>query len=119
MSHVDIHTLAEQAVTEITMNDLMQAAVDEGASDLHIRVGRPPVLRCSGALEPLDCPEFTAADTAKMLLEIANEEQLEEVEKNGGADFVLPSRKLHVSVCQSLRNVIITVWFCVKFPQRF
>lgn len=41
----NIHELAATATTEITMADLMQAAIDEGSSDLHIRVGRPPILR--------------------------------------------------------------------------
>ncbi|MDO5462453.1 MAG: type IV pilus twitching motility protein PilT [bacterium] len=107
MSHVDIHELAAQAETAITMNDLMQAAVDEGSSDLHIRVGRPPVLRCSGALEPLDCPDFTPADTAKMVCEIATEEQIAEVEKNGGADFGLAfseAARFRVSIFKERHN---------------
>ena len=107
MSNIDIHELAKQATTEITMNDLMQATVDEGSSDLHIRVGRPPILRCSGALEPLDCPEFSPADTAKLVLEITNEEQLEEVERNGGADFGLhfsEAARFRVSVFKERHN---------------
>ncbi len=38
----------------VEMNDLLQLTVDEGASDLHIAVGLPPMLRLSGTLEPLD-----------------------------------------------------------------
>jgi len=105
--NIDIHALAEQATTEITMADLMQATVDEGASDLHIRVGRPPVLRCSGALEPLDCPDLTPADTAKMVLEITTPEQLEEVEQHGGADFGLAfseAARFRVSVFKERHN---------------
>ena len=30
--------------TEINMTDLLQATVDEGSSDLHIRVGVPPMI---------------------------------------------------------------------------
>ena len=107
MSHVDIHELAAQATTEITMHDLMQVTVDEGSSDLHIRVGRPPILRCSGALEPLDCPDFTPADLAKLVLEITNEEQLQEVERNGGADFGLhfsEAARFRVSVFKERHN---------------
>ena len=76
-----VYELAPEATTEITMQDLMQATVDEGASDLHIRVGGPPYLRCSGSLEPLDVPPLTQADVAKLALEISNEEQIAEVEK--------------------------------------
>ena len=36
--------------TEITMNDLLQATIDEGASDLHVRAFMPPKLRIHGEL---------------------------------------------------------------------
>ena len=101
------YELAQEATTEITMADLMQATVDEGASDLHIRVGGPPYLRCSGALEPLDVPPFTEADVAKLALEISNEEQIAEVEKNGGADFGLyfsEAARFRVSVFKERHN---------------
>ncbi len=74
-------------MTTITMNDLMQAAVDEKASDLHIRVGRPPVLRVSGKLESLDTDLFEPEDTEKLVREISNDEQMEQIHKEGGADF--------------------------------
>lgn len=71
----------------ITMNDLMQVAVDEKASDLHLRVGRAPILRLSGALEPLDLLPLEPEDTEKLAKEIATPEQLRHVEEEGGADF--------------------------------
>ena len=40
--------------SEIQMNDLLELAVQEGASDLHLAVGLPPVLRIHGSLQPLD-----------------------------------------------------------------
>ena len=39
---------------DYTMEDLMQAACDNGASDIHIEVGNPPLLRVHGELEKLD-----------------------------------------------------------------
>ena len=110
--HIDIHELAATATTEITMADLMQAAVDEGSSDLHIRVGRPPVLRCSGALEPLDCPDLTPGDTAKLVLEISTPEQVEEVERKGGADFGLAfseAARFRVSVFKERHNYALVL----------
>ena len=47
----------------IDMNELLQLCVDEGASDLHIRVNVPPMLRIHGSLTPLDCPALTPAET--------------------------------------------------------
>jgi twitching motility protein PilT len=72
------------------MMDLLQATVDEGSSDLHIRVGVPPMLRIHGSLTPLDSPVLTPADTEALSRSITPEDKLEEVEKCGGADFALP-----------------------------
>ena len=75
--------------TDITMNDLLQATIDEGASDLHVRAYMPPELRIHGDLTPLDIPPFDEEDTFKLCREICTEEQFHEVERNGGADFAL------------------------------
>ncbi len=106
-TYEDLTALAQGATAEFTMQDLMQAAVDSGASDLHIRVARPPVVRVHGGLEPLDCPELTPADTVRLAMEICTREQLEEVEKNGGADFGLAfseAARFRVSVFKERHN---------------
>ena len=36
------------------LNTLLRTAVERGASDLHLKVGQPPVIRHDGALAPLD-----------------------------------------------------------------
>lgn len=76
--------------TEITMDELMQATVDEGSSDLHVRVGVAPMLRIHGSLTPLDIPTLTPEDTEMLARSITPEDKLGEVEKCGGADFALP-----------------------------
>ncbi|MFA7172134.1 MAG: type IV pilus twitching motility protein PilT [Kiritimatiellia bacterium] len=75
---------------ELTMNELLQATVDEGSSDLHIRVGVAPMLRIHGALTPLDIPVLTAEDTERLALSILKEDGRLEVEQSGGTDFALP-----------------------------
>jgi len=79
---------------EINMMDLLQATVDEGASDLHIRVGIPPMLRIHGSLTPLDSAVLTPADTEALARMITAEDKLHEIEKCGGADFALPFGEL-------------------------
>ena len=76
--------------TDINMNDLLQATVDEGSSDLHIRVGVPPMLRIHGSLTPLDSPPLTPEDTEALARSIMAEDKQHEVEQCGGADFALP-----------------------------
>jgi len=38
----------------ISMSALLQALADRGASDLHLKVGRPPMMRLQGDLVPVD-----------------------------------------------------------------
>ena len=75
--------------TEITMKDLLQATIDEGASDLHVRAFMPPELRVHGELVAIADESFTEEDTFNLCHEMMTPEQIAEVEKNGGADFAL------------------------------
>lgn len=51
---------------------LLRRAVDLGASDIHLKLGRPPVLRRDGELHPLDeVPSLTEDDLASVLDAVA------------------------------------------------
>lgn len=75
--------------TEITMRDLLQATIDEGASDLHVRAFMPPELRIHGELVAIADEAFTAEETRRLCNEIMMPEQVAEAESNGGTDFAL------------------------------
>ena len=74
---------------DFTMEDLLQATIDEGGSDLHIRAFMEPKLRLHGELLPLSEEKLTEDESYELCKQIATEEQMAEVEKNGGADFAL------------------------------
>lgn len=69
------------------MNQLLQLAVDEDASDLHITVDSPPILRIHGDLHPLDLDELTPEATKRLVMSITTPEQQQLLEKDGGTDF--------------------------------
>ncbi|MBC7764942.1 MAG: type IV pili twitching motility protein PilT, partial [Hyphomonadaceae bacterium] len=73
----------------MTVHELLNIAIERGASDVHITVGRPPMARLHGELIPLieDSPLLIGADTEKLLREIMTPEQNEEVSKKGECDF--------------------------------
>jgi twitching motility protein PilT len=73
----------------IPMNDLLQLVVDEGASDLHLTVGSPPVLRINGSMAPLDSDVLKPADTERLIREITDEAHMKRIEEVGGSDFGL------------------------------
>ncbi|MBO4448252.1 MAG: type IV pilus twitching motility protein PilT [Kiritimatiellae bacterium] len=71
------------------VEELLQATIDEGASDLHIRAYMPPKLRVHGELLPIMEENLSEDDTYSLVREMATDEQMAEVEKDGGADFAL------------------------------
>ncbi len=97
--------------TDITMKDLLQATIDEGASDLHVRAFVPPELRVHGELVAISEEIFTEEDTAMLCRGILTPEQVAEVERNGGVDFALSHEdgtRFRVSVFKERNR-----WGCV------
>ena len=71
----------------VQMSDLLQLVVDEGASDLHIEVGVPPVLRIHGGMHHLDLDPLTPDDTEDLMKSITSEEHQQRIREIGGTDF--------------------------------
>ena len=100
------------AVDPELMDQLLEAACDFGASDLHIAVGDPPVLRVHGELTPLDMAVLEPADTETLMRAICTEAQIESVYNNGGSDFGLAFRdraRFRVSVFKQRGNIGIVL----------
>ncbi|HNQ89857.1 MAG TPA: type IV pilus twitching motility protein PilT [Verrucomicrobiota bacterium] len=70
-----------------SMSDLLQLVVQEGAADLHLRVGVPPVIRLHGILHKVEGPLLRAEDTEELMRTITSEENVQHVRERGGADF--------------------------------
>src|ERR671924_635876 len=68
-----------------SMSDLLQLVVSEGSSDLHIRVGVPPVIRLHGVLHRVEGPPLKPEDTEELMRSITSEDHIQGV--RGGADF--------------------------------
>ncbi len=66
-----------------SMSDLLQLVVSEGASDLHIRVGVPPVIRVHGILHRVDGPPLRPEDTEELMRSITSEDHIQQVRENG------------------------------------
>ena len=71
----------------IEMSDLLQLVIDEGASDLHISVGLPPMLRINGTLTPLDTDVLTPEDSERLMKSITSDNKKVEITEKGGTDF--------------------------------
>src|SRR2546421_790454 len=69
------------------MSDLLQLMVSEGAADLHIRVGVPPVIRLHGILHRVEGPSLRPEDTEELMRSITSEDHVQQVRERDGADF--------------------------------
>jgi len=56
-------------------------------SDLHLVVGRPPILRISGRLRALDTKVLEPEDTVSLMKSITPERNQQELQEVGGTDF--------------------------------
>ena len=45
--------MTERTFDHVDLDKILSAAVDRGASDVHLKAGRPPIVRFDGELEPL------------------------------------------------------------------
>lgn len=69
------------------IDKLLKNMVEHGASDLHLKAGRPPLLRISGELVPTEFERLTPEDIKFLMYEIMNSEQRRILEEKHELDF--------------------------------
>jgi len=70
------------------LKQLLQIAAQKGASDLHVKVGSPPIMRLHGKLVPIDAGDRVSyEDTMKMSLAVMSPGQREAFKKRNDLDF--------------------------------
>jgi len=71
----------------ILIDKLLHAVVKQGASDLHLTVGQPPVLRIHGHLQKLKTKILGPEDTVALMKAVTPERCVQEFQERGGTDF--------------------------------
>jgi twitching motility protein PilT len=71
----------------IQIDRLLDTVVRRSASDLHLAVGRPPVLRLNGQLRDLQTKVLEPEDTQALMKSITPERIQQEFEEKGSGDF--------------------------------
>lgn len=70
------------------MIDILKATVQKGASDLHLVIGLPPMVRQDGDLKPLtEFPVLTADESRRLVYTLLSDEQRARFEKEWELDF--------------------------------
>jgi twitching motility protein PilT len=73
----------------VDLPTLLAYAKDQGASDLHVSAGMPPMLRLRGHLVRLEMPALTSEDACAAIYDILSDEQRRVFEGRRDLDFAL------------------------------
>ena len=72
----------------LDLKDLLREAAMKGSSDMHITVGRPPMIRLNGSIVVLgEYPVITQETAKKMVFSIVSHERAKTLEEQGDVDF--------------------------------
>ena len=71
----------------VLVDKLLEACVKQGASDIHITTGQPPVFRLHGRLRRLETKDLEPDDTVALMKSITPERCQRELQEVGSADF--------------------------------
>jgi len=95
------------------IDQVLRAAIDLGASDIHIVSDHPPMVRVHTAMTPMaDFDQITPDISMQIFRQIANEEQLENFENIKDVDFsyqVKGMSRFRVNVHMQKRSVAISL----------
>ncbi len=72
---------------EMEIDKLFRACVKLEASDLHLKVGRPPMVRVDGSLLPMNRGPIDDEEMVRLCFPLMNERSRKIFDKEGGADF--------------------------------
>lgn len=72
---------------DLEVNKLFKACVKFEGSDLHLKVGRPPMLRIDGTLRPMEREPIDDEEMVRLCFPLMNERSRKIFDRDGGADF--------------------------------
>ena len=72
---------------DLEINKLFRACVKLEGSDLHLKVGKPPMVRVDGSLRPMNRGPIDDEEMVRLCFPLMNERSRKIFDKDGGADF--------------------------------
>jgi twitching motility protein PilT len=97
------------------LDDLLISVVEKNASDLHLVVGSPPMMRLHGILRPLVEEKISPEDAQALMTSVMTKEQVDVLNRNRELDFayaMVGVARFRVnasfergSVCATFRNI--------------
>jgi twitching motility protein PilT len=78
---------AGEARREPEVNKLFRMVMKHEGSDLHLKVGLPPMMRLRNAIRQMEMPALSAEQMDRLLFPILSPRSQKQLEDTGGADF--------------------------------
>lgn len=97
-------------MAEIKLDDLLRFAQKQGASDLHLSSGLPPMIRVDGDVRRLNVPPLENNDLRDMVFSIMTDSQTKGFEETWEADFSTEVRgvaRFRVNVFNQNRGIAV------------
>ena len=98
---------------------MLETCIKRGASDIHLSVGRPPILRLHGRLRQLETKVLEPEDCVALLKSITPDRNQQELQEEGGTDFGFAfgnQGRFRVSIFRQKGNISIVLRL---IPSRF
>lgn len=95
------------------MNQMLRIIVEHDASDLHISVGKQPVMRLGHNLEIVDPDVLTPDDTERLMREITPPRYQQMLQEKGSTDFAYALGDMARFRCAVLRTQATSASSCV------
>ncbi|MFL2869951.1 MAG: type IV pilus twitching motility protein PilT [Pirellulaceae bacterium] len=96
----------------IQIDKLLNACIKQGASDIHITVGQPPVFRLHGRMRKLETKVLESDDTVALMKSITPDRCQRELQEMGTADFGFAfgdAARFRVSVFKQRGNIAMVL----------
>src|SRR5215210_9182413 len=84
---VEVPRVPAEARKEPEVNKLFRMVMKHEASDLHLKVGQPPMMRLRGDIRRVDMRPLSQEDMERLLLTILNPRLRKILDDEGGVDF--------------------------------
>ena len=81
------------------ITELLGFSVKQGASDLHITAGMPPLIRVDGDIRRINVPEMDHKQVHALIYEIMNDKQRKDYEEFLETEFSFDVSMTHFRVC--------------------
>jgi twitching motility protein PilT len=96
----------------LNIEQLLREAVERRASDLHLTVGVPPILRINGDIARMELPPLRVQDTLQLFEDFASDDRREILQQAGEVDFsytILGFSRFRVNAFRQRGSIAIAV----------